>query len=69
MRYRGLSRKTAEICDFPTQYEGDFVTLLLFSVSIELEDPEVYLDVVDENLSQTIGNIIAKSYELMVELK
>ena len=41
----------------------------VFFHDLELEDPEVYLDAVGDNLGQTMGNIIAKSYELMAELK
>lgn len=40
----------------------------VFFHDLELEDPEVYLDAVGDNLGQTMGNIIAKSYELMAEL-
>ncbi|MCR5353571.1 MAG: UDP-N-acetylglucosamine 2-epimerase, partial [Clostridiales bacterium] len=35
----------------------------------ELDDPEVYLDAVGEDLGETCGNIIAKSYRLMTEIK
>lgn len=41
----------------------------IFFRDLELAEPEVYLDAVGENLGQTMGNIIAKSYELMVEAK
>lgn len=41
----------------------------VFFRDLELEDPEVYLDAVGDNLGQTMGNIIAKSYELMVGLE
>ena len=41
----------------------------VFFHDLELDDPEVYMDAVGDNLGQTIGNIIAKSYELMVELQ
>lgn len=34
-----------------------------------LDDPDVYMDAVGNNLGETMGNIIAKSYELMVEIK
>ena len=34
-----------------------------------LNDPDVYMDAVGSNLGETMGNIIAKSYELMVEIK
>ena len=40
----------------------------VFFHDLELEDPEVYMNAVGENLGQTMGNIIARSYELMVEL-
>lgn len=40
----------------------------VFFHDLELDDPEVYMDAVGDNLGQTMGNIIAKSYELMVEL-
>ncbi len=41
----------------------------VFFRDLELDDPEVYLDAVGENLGQTMGNIIARSYELMVEIQ
>ncbi len=41
----------------------------VFFRDLELADPEVYMDAVGETLGQTMGNIIAKSYDLMVELQ
>ncbi len=41
----------------------------VFFKDLELDDPEVYLDAVGDTLGQTMGNIIAKSYDLMVEIK
>lgn len=41
----------------------------VFFHDLELEDPEVYLDAVGADLGETMGNIIAKSYQLMVEIK
>ena len=41
----------------------------VFFKDLELEDPEVYLNAVGDNLGQTMGNIIARSYELMVEIQ
>lgn len=41
----------------------------VFFRDLELEDPDVYLNAVGDNLGQTMGNIIASSYELMVELQ
>ena len=41
----------------------------VFFKDLQLGDPEIYMDAVGDNLGQTIGNIIAKSYELMVEIQ
>ena len=41
----------------------------VFFRDLALDPPEVYLDAVGENLGQTMGNIIARSYELMVEIQ
>ena len=41
----------------------------VFFHDLELTDPEVYMDAVGDTLGQTMGNIIAKSYDLMVELQ
>lgn len=40
----------------------------VFFKDLHLAEPEIYLDAVGENLGETIGNIIAKSYSLMAEL-
>ena len=39
----------------------------VFFHDLGLADPEVYLDAVGKDLGETMGNIIAKSYALMVE--
>ena len=41
----------------------------VFFKDLQLDDPEVYMDAVGENLGQTVGNIIARSYELMVQIQ
>ncbi len=41
----------------------------VFFRDLELENPEVYLEAVGSDLGETMGNIIAKSYQLMVSLK
>ena len=41
----------------------------VFFHDLELDDPEVYLNSVGKDLGETMGNIIAKSYKLMVEIK
>ena len=39
----------------------------IFFRDLGLDDPDVYLDAVGNDLGETMGNIIAKSYQLMVE--
>lgn len=41
----------------------------VFFKDLKLADPEVYLDAVGDDLGATMGNIIDKSYKLMVEIK
>lgn len=41
----------------------------VFFKDLRLKEPEVYMDAVGDDLGATIGNIINKSYKLMVELK
>lgn len=41
----------------------------VFFKDLKLDDPDVYMDAVGDNLGQTVGNIIARSYELMVEIQ
>lgn len=41
----------------------------IFFKDLELDDAEVYMDAVGKDLGETMGNIIAKSYQLMVEIK
>lgn len=41
----------------------------IFFKDLELEDPDIYLEAVGKDLGETMGNIIAKSYQVMVETK
>lgn len=41
----------------------------VFFYDLKLEDPDYYLNAVGNDLGETMGNIIAKSYQLMVEVK
>ncbi|MBQ7964959.1 MAG: UDP-N-acetylglucosamine 2-epimerase (non-hydrolyzing) [Ruminococcus sp.] len=41
----------------------------VFFKDLELSDPDVYLDAVGNDLGETMGNIIAKSYQLMAQIK
>ena len=41
----------------------------VFFKDLQLEDPDVYMDAVGKDLGETMGNIIAKTYQLMVEVQ
>lgn len=41
----------------------------IFFRDLGLADPDVYLNAVGDNLGETMGNIIASSYELMAQIK
>ncbi len=41
----------------------------VFFKDLKLADPDVYMEAVGVDLGETMGNIIAKSYQLMVEVK
>ena len=52
-----------------TGQNWDYTLNQVFFDDLGLRAPDYYLDAVGENLGQTMGNIIAKSYELMEEVK
>ena len=41
----------------------------VFFKDLSLDDPDIYLDAVGSDLGETMGNIIAKSYQLMAEIQ
>lgn len=41
----------------------------IFFCDLGLREPDYYLGVVGENLGQTMGNVISKSYELMQQVR
>ena len=41
----------------------------VFFKDLKLADPDVYMEAVGKDLGETMGNIIAKSYQLMVEIQ
>lgn len=47
----------------------DYELNKIFFEDLELREPDHYLDVVGENLGQTMGNVISKSYELMQQVR
>lgn len=52
-----------------TGQNWDYTLNQVFFEELELRTPDYYLGVVGDNLGQTMGNIIAKSYELLSEHK
>ena len=44
----------------------DYTLNEVFFKELDLRKPDHYLDVVGDNLGQTMGNVIAKSYEIMI---
>lgn len=47
----------------------DYTLNEVFFKDLGLREPDYYLGVVGENLGQTMGNVISKSYELMTEVR
>ena len=47
----------------------DYTLNEVFFKDLALREPDYYLNVVGENIGQTMANVISKSYELMVEIK
>ena len=46
----------------------DYTLNGIFFHDLKLKDPEVYMNAVGNDLGETIGNIIAESYKLMVTI-
>ena len=47
----------------------DYVLNEVFFKDLGVREPDEYIGVVGDNLGQTMGNVISKSYELMVKVK
>ena len=47
----------------------DYELNKIFFEELEIREPDHYLGVVGENLGQTMGNVISKSYELMQQVR
>ena len=50
-----------------TGQNWDYTLNKIFFEDLELRDPDIYLESVGDDLGQTIGNIISKSYKIMLE--
>ncbi|MBQ7660607.1 MAG: UDP-N-acetylglucosamine 2-epimerase (non-hydrolyzing) [Clostridia bacterium] len=72
IRLAAVINKTRKYFDVILAHTGqnyDYNLNSVFFKDLKLADPEVYLDAVGENLGETCGNIIAKSYTLMAEIR
>lgn len=72
IRLAAVINKTRQYFDVILAHTGqnyDYNLNGVFFKDLKLEDPEVYLDAVGNNLGETCGNIIAKSYTLMEEIR
>lgn len=72
IRLAAVITKCREYFDVILAHTGqnyDYTLNGVFFKDLKLEDPEVYMDAVGDDLGSTIGNIIDKSYKLMVEIK
>lgn len=52
-----------------TGQNWDYALNEIFFEDLELRQPDIYLDAVGEDLGETIGNIIAKSYKILMEIQ
>ena len=72
IRLAAVIRKCRKYFDVILAHTGqnyDYNLNGIFFHDLDLAEPEVYLDAVGQSLGETMGNIIAKSYDLMVEIK
>ncbi len=72
IRLAAVINKTREYFDVVLAHTGqnyDYNLNGVFFKDLNIKDPDVYMNAVGNNLGETMGNIIARSYELMVEIK
>ena len=72
IRLGAVINKTRKYFDVVLAHTGqnyDYNLNGVFFKDLKIAEPEVYLNAVGKNLGETMGNIIAKSYELMAEIK
>lgn len=62
-------RKYFDVVLAHTGQNYDYTLNGIFFKDLELDEPEVYMEAVGDDLGATMGNIIDKSYKLMVEIK
>ena len=72
IRLAAVINKCREYFDCMLAHTGqnyDYNLNGVFFKDLKLADPDVYMEAVGNDLGETMGNIIAKSYQLMVEVK
>ena len=72
IRLAAVINKCREYFDCVLAHTGqnyDYNLNGVFFKDLSIADPEVYMNAVGKDLGETIGNIIAKSYQLMVEIQ
>ena len=72
IRLSEVMKKCDEYFDHIMVHTGqnyDYTLNQVFFENLKLREPDYYLDSVGSNLGETMGNIIAKSYTLMQEVK
>ena len=72
IRLAAVINKCREYFDCLLAHTGqnyDYYLNGVFFKDLKLADPDVYMEAVGNDLGETMGNIIAKSYQLMVEVK
>lgn len=72
IRLAAVIKKCRQYFDTVLAHTGqnyDYTLNGIFFRDLELDSPEIYLNAVGKNLGETMGNIIARSYELMARIK
>ncbi len=72
IRLAAVINKCREYFDTLLVHTGqnyDYTLNGVFFKDLGIKDPDIYLDAVGKDLGETMGNIIAKSYQVMVETK
>ena len=72
IRLAAVINKTRKYFDVILAHTGqnyDYNLNGIFFKDLKLKDPEVYMNAVGSDLGETMGNIIAESYKLMVQIK
>ena len=72
IRLAAVINKCREYFDCLLAHTGqnyDYSLNGVFFKDLKLADPDVYMEAVGADLGETMGNIIAKSYQLMVEVR